>query len=152
MIFYCEVRDSIGEQVVRIQETAKAIAHLDVLASLACVAQSNDYVRPSINTKGVIDIQGGRHPVVEKMNNNQMFIDNDTYLDNKNHRISIITGPNMAGKVYIYAPVGTDRAHGPRSAACTGKNLPISALWIEFSPVSVHQMIWPVDRVLLWWR
>ena len=95
---YCEVRDSIGEQVVRIQETAKAIAHLDVLASLACVAQSNDYVRPSINTKGVIDIQGGRHPVVEKMNNNQMFIDNDTYLDNKNHRISIITGPNMAGK------------------------------------------------------
>ena len=95
---YCEVRDSIGEQVVRIQETAKAIEHLDVLASLACVAQSNDYVRPSINTKGVIDIQGGRHPVVEKMNNNQMFIDNDTYLDNKNHRISIITGPNMAGK------------------------------------------------------
>ena len=95
---YCEVRDSIGEQVVRIQETAKAIAHLDVLASLACVAQSNDYVRPSINTKGVIDIQGSRHPVVEKMNNNQMFIDNDTYLDNKNHRISIITGPNMAGK------------------------------------------------------
>ena len=95
---YCEVRDSIGEQVVRIQETAKAIAHVDVLASLACVAQSNDYVRPSINTKGVIDIQGGRHPVVEKMNNNQMFIDNDTYLDNKNHRISIITGPNMAGK------------------------------------------------------
>ena len=95
---YCEVRDSIGEQVVRIQETAKAIAHLDVLASLACVAQSNDYVRPSINTKGVIDIQGGRHPVVEKMNDNQMFIDNDTYLDNKNHRISIITGPNMAGK------------------------------------------------------
>ena len=95
---YCEVRDSIGEQVVRIQETAKAIAHLDVLSSLACVAQSNDYVRPSINTKGVIDIQGGRHPVVEKMNNNQMFIDNDTYLDNKNHRISIITGPNMAGK------------------------------------------------------
>ena len=95
---YCEVRDSIGEQVIRIQETAKAIAHLDVLASLACVAQSNDYVRPSINTKGVIDIQGGRHPVVEKMNNNQMFIDNDTYLDNKNHRISIITGPNMAGK------------------------------------------------------
>ena len=95
---YCEVRDNIGEQVVRIQETAKAIAHLDVLASLACVAQSNDYVRPSINTKGVIDIQGGRHPVVEKMNNNQMFIDNDTYLDNKNHRISIITGPNMAGK------------------------------------------------------
>ena len=95
---YCEVRDSIGEQVVRIQETAKAIAHLDVLASLACVAQSNDYVRPSINTKGVIDIQGGRHPVVEKMNNNQMFIDNDTYLDNKNHRISSITGPNMAGK------------------------------------------------------
>ena len=95
---YCDIRDQIGAQIVRIQETAKAIAHLDVLVSLAHVAQSNGYVRPSINMKGIIDIQGGRHPVVEKMNNNQMFIDNDTYLDNKNHRISIITGPNMAGK------------------------------------------------------
>lgn len=95
---YCEVRDTIAGQIVRIQNTARAIAHLDVLASLAHVAQANDYVRPAINTKGLIDIQGGRHPVVEKMNNNQMFIDNDTYLDNKNNRISIITGPNMAGK------------------------------------------------------
>ena len=53
---------------------------------------------PHINTKGVINIKGGRHPVVEKMTSNQMFIENDTYLDNKEQRISIITGPNMAGK------------------------------------------------------
>ena len=66
--------------------------------SLALVADQNNYCRPKINENGIIDIKGGRHPVVEKMINNDMFIDNDTYLDNGNHRISIITGPNMAGK------------------------------------------------------
>ncbi len=95
---FCEIRDRIGGEIARIQETAKAVAQLDVLASLSHVAVANDYVRPSINTKGIIDIKDGRHPVVEKMNNDQMFISNDTYLDNKSHRVSIITGPNMAGK------------------------------------------------------
>jgi DNA mismatch repair protein MutS len=83
---------------VRIQRTAKAVAGLDVFVSLALVADQNNYCRPKINENGIIDIKGGRHPVVEKMINNDMFIDNDTYLDNGNHRISIITGPNMAGK------------------------------------------------------
>ncbi len=95
---YCEVRERIANEVARIQKTAKAIAHLDVFASLAYVAESNHYVRPSINEKGTIDIKNGRHPVVEKMIPNEMFIANDTYLDDKKNRISIITGPNMAGK------------------------------------------------------
>ncbi len=95
---YCEVRERIAGEVLRIQKTAKAVAQLDVLASLACVAERNNYVRPNINEKGVIDIKNGRHPVVEKMIPNDMFIANDTYLDDKKNRISIITGPNMAGK------------------------------------------------------
>ncbi len=95
---FCEVRDKIAGQVVRIQRTARAVAVIDVLVSLAQAASQNNYVRPSINTRGIIDIKAGRHPVVEKMTGSQMFIDNDTYLDNKRHRVSIITGPNMAGK------------------------------------------------------
>ena len=95
---YCEVRDRIAAEVVRIQTTARAVARLDVFASLALVAERNSYVRPKINEKGIIDIKEGRHPVVEKMIPNDMFISNDTYLDDKKNRISIITGPNMAGK------------------------------------------------------
>ncbi len=95
---FCEVRDKVGAEVVRIQKTAKAVAALDVFASLALVAQRNNYVRPKINENGVLDIKNGRHPVVEQMIENDMFIANDTYLDNQKKRISIITGPNMAGK------------------------------------------------------
>ena len=95
---YSEVRETIAAQVERIQKTAKAVAGLDVFTSLALVAERNHYVRPKINEKGIIDIKEGRHPVVEKMIPNDMFISNDTYLDDKKNRISIITGPNMAGK------------------------------------------------------
>ena len=95
---FCQVREELAAQIPRIQETAKAIAQLDVYASLSVVAQRNNYVRPTVNTKGVIDIKNGRHPVVEKMINNDMFIENDTYLDNGSKRVSVITGPNMAGK------------------------------------------------------
>jgi DNA mismatch repair protein MutS len=93
-----EVRNQIGQNVQRILKTAKAVAKLDVFTSLALVAEQNNYCRPKINENGTIDIRGGRHPVVEKMIDNGMFIDNDTYLDNGKNRISIITGPNMAGK------------------------------------------------------
>ena len=95
---YCEVRNQVAAQILRIQTTAKAVANLDAFASLAVVAEKNRYVRPKINEKGIIDIKDGRHPVVEKMIPNDMFICNDTYLDDKKNRISIITGPNMAGK------------------------------------------------------
>ena len=95
---FSNVRDKVGQEVIRIQRTAKAIAGLDVFASLALVAERNHYVRPKVNEGGIIDIKGGRHPVVEQMIDNDMFIANDTYLDNTKKRISIITGPNMAGK------------------------------------------------------
>ncbi len=96
---FCRIRDSIGLEIDRIQRTAKAIAALDVYASLAYVAERGHYVKPTLNDNGVINIKNGRHPVVEQMlDTADMFISNDTYLDNKKHCISIITGPNMAGK------------------------------------------------------
>jgi len=95
---FCRIRDAIADEIERIQKTAKAIAMLDVFASLSVVAERNRFVRPSINEKGIIDIKGGRHPVVEQMIDSDMFISNDTYLDNNKYCVSIITGPNMAGK------------------------------------------------------
>ncbi|MBO5112648.1 MAG: DNA mismatch repair protein MutS [Lachnospiraceae bacterium] len=95
---FCKVRDAVAMQIERIQKTAKAVAMLDVFASFSLVAERNHYVRPSINEKGVIDIKAGRHPVVEQMIDGDMFISNDTYLDNHKYCVSIITGPNMAGK------------------------------------------------------
>ncbi|MDO4332070.1 MAG: DNA mismatch repair protein MutS [Eubacteriales bacterium] len=95
---FCEVRDTIAAQIERIQRTAKAVARLDVFASLSLVAERYHYVRPTLNEKGIIDIKDGRHPVVERMIENDMFIANDTYLDNQKHCIAVITGPNMAGK------------------------------------------------------
>lgn len=123
---FCEVRSKIAAEVVRIQRTAKAVAGLDVFVSLALVADQNNYCRPKINENGVIDIKNGRHSVVEKMIHNDMFIDNDTYLDNGNNRISIITGPNMAGKstymrqtalIVLMAQIGS---YVPASAAKIG--------------------------------
>lgn len=123
---FSEVRNTIAKEVIRIQQTAKAIAALDVFVSLAVVAEQNNYCRPQMNENGVIDIKNGRHPVVEKMIVNDMFIDNDTYLDSGNHRISIITGPNMAGKstymrqtalIVLMAQIGS---YVPASAAKIG--------------------------------
>ena len=95
---FCEVRDKIGAEVIRIQKTAKSIAGIDVFCSLSVVATRRNYVKPSINDKGVIQIKNGRHPVVEQMMRDDMFVANDTYLDNGKNRLSVITGPNMAGK------------------------------------------------------
>lgn len=95
---FCEIRDSIGAEIDRIQKTAKAIAKLDVFASLSLVAERNHYVRPKLNQKGILDIKDGRHPVVEQMIPSGTFVTNDTYLDNHKRCVSIITGPNMAGK------------------------------------------------------
>lgn len=95
---FCEIRDLVGAEVLRIQKTAKAIAGIDVFASLSAVATRNNYVKPEINEKGTIEIKNGRHPVVELMLKDDLFVSNDTFLDNKKNRVSIITGPNMAGK------------------------------------------------------
>ncbi len=95
---FCEIRDHIFTQVDRIQQTARTIAMLDMVTSLAYVAEKNNYVRPSLNEQGILNIREGRHPVIEQMIDHDMFISNDTYLDEDSHRLVIITGPNMAGK------------------------------------------------------
>lgn len=95
---FCEIRDIIARQIERIQKTAWSIANIDVLCSLANVASENDYVKPKITNNGIIEIKDGRHPVVERTLSNSMFVPNDTFLDDDENRISIITGPNMAGK------------------------------------------------------
>ena len=94
---FCEIRDTVGGQISKIQKAARALAMLDALCSLSLVAERGRYVRPSINEKGYIKIKEGRHPVVEKMLQGE-FISNDTVLDSKKNAIAIITGPNMAGK------------------------------------------------------
>lgn len=95
---FCQIRDTIYNNIGRVQKTAQIIANIDMFSSLALVAEQNNYVRPDITKKGCIEIKNGRHPVVEKMIKNDLFIANDTYLDNSKHRVAIITGPNMAGK------------------------------------------------------
>ena len=95
---FCTVRDSIAAQVLRIQQTAKAIAKLDVLASFSSVAERQNYVKPNINERGIIDIKNGRHPVVEQMIPNNMFVANDSYLDNSSNRVAIITRYLRVGK------------------------------------------------------
>ena len=96
--FFKTVRDTIAAEVDRIQISAKAIAVLDAIISMAVVSEKNHYIKPIINNRGVIDIKDGRHPVVEQMINADQFISNDCYLDLDNNTIAIITGPNMAGK------------------------------------------------------
>ncbi len=95
---FLQIRQHIKDQVVRIQETAYSIAVIDTLNSLAIAAVKNNYVRPEMNNTGYIKITDGRHPVIEKIMKNEMFVPNDTFIDNKEQRMSIITGPNMAGK------------------------------------------------------
>ncbi|MGN0525279.1 DNA mismatch repair protein MutS [Eubacterium sp.] len=95
---FCAVRSSVAGEVERIQKTAKALATLDSLASLAQVAFNNNYCCPQITTDGTLDIKDGRHPVVEALLNDTPFVPNDTLLDCLNNLCSIITGPNMAGK------------------------------------------------------
>lgn len=95
---FCKVRNEVSAEVVRIQKTAKALAMLDTLASLAEVAVTNNYVCPHVNNNGVIDIKDGRHPVVEALMNGGIFVPNDTSLNKDDNRCMIITGPNMAGK------------------------------------------------------
>lgn len=95
---FSHIRDTVAKEVIRIQHTAKAIAKLDAIASMAYVAERHNFVRPNVNHNGIIDIKDGRHPVVEQMIPNDMFVSNDTFLNNSDKRVSIITGPNMAGK------------------------------------------------------
>ena len=93
-----DIRSKLEQQIERIQSTADVISKLDVLTSFATVAEDMDYVKPIVDGEGIIEIKDGRHPVIEKMLPSGSFVQNDTYLDEDNDRLSIITGPNMAGK------------------------------------------------------
>ena len=95
---FVKIRDEIAKNIERLQISASCIANIDVLNSLAEVAENNNYVKPSINNLGIIDIKNGRHPVIEKMIDVGSFVDNDTLMDKNENRTAIITGPNMAGK------------------------------------------------------
>lgn len=145
------MRDTVAGEAERIQRTAQALARLDVYASLSYVAEHNHYVRPKLNSRGKIDIKDGRHPVVEKMIPNDMFIANDTLLDNGDHRVSVITGPNMAGKstymrqtalIVLMAQIGS----------LFRLRRQTSVLWTGSLPVSAHPMTWQAARVRLWLR
>ena len=95
---FVKLREQLALETARVQRTAEYIALTDVLASLSYISMRNNYVRPAITDDGIIDITGGRHPVIEQMLKTDDFIPNDTFLDNQANRIMIITGPNMAGK------------------------------------------------------
>ncbi len=95
---FVEIREQIEQQITRLQKSAAAVATLDVLTSFATVAEDKDYVMPYVDNSGIIDIQEGRHPVIEKMLPSGSFVQNDTYLDKDKNRLAMITGPNMAGK------------------------------------------------------
>ena len=95
---FVDIRERLAKEVDRILKSAGIVAMADAYASLGYVASANNYIRPTVNEKGIIDIKDGRHPVVEQLTKDEMFVSNDTYLDNSSNRISVITGPNMAGK------------------------------------------------------
>ena len=95
---FTKIREEISKNIARLQTTASSVAELDVLLSLATVADDNNYVCPKMSEDGIIDIKEGRHPVIEKMIDSGLFVQNDTYLDTENSRVAIITGPSMAGK------------------------------------------------------
>lgn len=95
---FAEVRDYIATKLSEVQQTATAVAAVDVLCSFAEVSLRNQYVKPDISIDGTVDIKGGRHPVVELMLSDEIFVPNDTYIDTKSNRMSVITGPNMSGK------------------------------------------------------
>ena len=95
---FTKIREEIAKNIIRLQKTATMVSTLDVLASFAQVAEDMNYCMPQVDNSGIIDIKGGRHPVIEKMLGAGEFVENDTYLDKDENRLSIITGPNMAGK------------------------------------------------------
>ena len=95
---FTKIREEIAKNIVRLQKTATLISSLDVLTSFAQVAEDMNYCMPQVDNSSIIDIKGGRHPVIEKILGTGGFVENDTYLDKDENRLSIITGPNMAGK------------------------------------------------------
>lgn len=95
---FIEIREAIEKEIARLKQSARIIGNLDALSTLSLIAVENDYVKPSINEDGIIEINEGRHPVVEKVIGKGEFVSNDTTLNSNDNRLLLITGPNMAGK------------------------------------------------------
>ena len=124
---FTEIRERIAGEISRIQKTAMALKTLDALLSLARIAVSNHYVRPQMNEEGVLEIEEGRHPVVEQAMNDGSFVPNDTHMNADGSRMCIITGPNMAGKSTYMRQVAliTLMAHIGSFVPATSANIPI---------------------------
>ena len=149
---FTDVRDTIAKEVLRIQTTARALAAIDVFTSLAFVAEKNDYVRPKMNSRGIIDIKNGRHPVVEKMMQ-QRPVHCQRHLSGQwksprfhHHR------PEHGRKVHLHASDGPDCAHGPGGKLCAGRFCEDRHRATGFSPEWEPPTIWPAVRVPLWWK
>ena len=134
---FCDVREKTAARVQEIQRSARAVAALDVLTSFACVAADNHYCMPVVDLSDRLDIEEGRHPVVEKMLKNALFVPNDTHMDGGENLVAIITGPNMAGKSTYMRQVAL---------------IALMALWTGCSPASAPATTWPPDSPPSWWR
>lgn len=95
---FIEIREAIEKEIPRLKQSARIIGNVDALSTLSLIALENDYIKPTINEEGIVEIKEGRHPVVEKVIGNGEFVSNDTTLNTKDNRLLLITGPNMAGK------------------------------------------------------
>ena len=143
MICSARYADKIAAEVSRIQKTARRRLHGWMYWRLFRLWHAETkYVRPKINEKGVIDIKDGRHPVVEQMMRDDLFIANDTYLDNGNNRMSIITGPNMAGKSTYMRQTALIVPHGTDGQLCSGGDRPTSGSATGSLPESERLMTW----------
>ena len=149
---YEQVRKFVSDQLSRIQNTAQAVARLDVLCSFAQTAAINGYCRPEVNMESTIRIVEGRHPVVETMMKDVPFVPNDTLLDDDENRAAIITGPNMAGKstymrqTALIVLMAQDWLLCPRYCRHRRHHR------FRFSPASARRTIWPPASLPLWWR
>ncbi len=121
---FVAIRDEIAKNVKRLQKTSEVISSLDVLTSFAEVAEDMNYCMPEVNSTGTIDIKNGRHPVIEKILGPGSFVENDTYLDKQDNRLSIITGPNMAGKSTYMRQVALITLMAQVRKFCTSRSCP----------------------------
>ena len=119
---FVKIREEIAKNVKRLQKTSEVVASLDVLTSFAQVAEDMNYSMPEVNSTGAIDIKNGRHPVIEKILGPGSFVENDTYLDKQDNRLSIITGPNMAGKSTYMRQVALITLMAQVRKFCTSRN------------------------------
>ena len=119
---FVEIREEISKNIVRLQKTSEVVSTLDVISSFAQVAEDMNYCMPEVNNNGIIDIEAGRHPVIEKILGAGSFVENDTYLDKQENRLSIITGPNMAGKSTYMRQVALITLMAQVRKFCTSNN------------------------------